>query len=237
MRNQTDWRNAEVPALTKSYSPVAHSELIFRLERQLNLGGYEVVSNNVQQNYNGQQIAGTMTLSKGTGISNNEMIQMLAYQNSYNNRLPIRIVSGAHVFICSNGMVVGDIITFRKHTGDVFPALKEMINKSIVRMEEDYEKTQADVLRMKETDLTSTLAAELVGRMFIEEQILNSDEVNEVARQLRKPRFEDFKANNLWSLYNHATFALKGAPTHRSMLALKKLHTFSMDVATELAHV
>jgi len=237
MKIQTNWKDAIVPSLTDTYSPVAHSELIYLLEKQLNADGYEVVNNTVQQSHNGEQIAGTMKLHKDTGIAGEGLSQTLAYQNSYNKRLPIRIVSGGVVWICGNGMIVGDIITFRKHTGEVFPALKELIAISINRMEEDYAKTQKDIQIMKETDLTTTLAAELVGRMFVEERILNSNEVNEVARQLRNPRFEEFKDKSLWSLYNHATWALKDAAPDRSMTTLKKLHEFSMDVASELAHV
>ena len=237
MKIQTNWRDAVVPSLTETYSPVAHSELIYLLEKQLNVDGYQVVNNHVSQSYNGEQIAGTMRLLKDTGIAGQEMGQTLAYQNSYNKRLPIRIVSGGEVFICSNGMIVGDIITFRKHTGEVFPALKEMIILSVTRMEEDYEKTQADVHTMKEIDLTTTLAAELVGRMYVEERILNNGEVNEVVRQLRNPRFDVFKKNNLWSLYNHATWALKDAAPDRKIQSLKSLHEFSMGVTHELAHV
>lgn len=233
----TNWKMAAVPELTESYSPVAHSELVYLLEKQLNTEGYEVVDNSVQQSYNGEQIAGTMRLRKLTGIADGFMSQTMCYQNSYNKRLPIRLVSGGHVWICSNGMIVGDIITFRKHTGEVFPALKEMITVAINRMEMDYEKTQRDILIMKDVDLTTTMAAELIGRMYVEERILTSTEVNEVARQLRNPRFEDFKPNNLWSLYNHATFAMKGAAPDRKLSALKQLHEFSMSVTTELAHV
>jgi len=237
MKTLTNWKDAPVPSLTETYSPVAHAELIYLLEKQLNADGYSVAHNYVNQNYDGKQIVGTMTLSKETGIAGQEMIQTMAYQNSYNKRLPIRFVSGGHVFICSNGMVVGDIITFRKHTGNVFPALKELIAISVKRMEEDYAKTQADVLRMKEIDLTTTLAAELIGRMYVEERILNNGEVNEVVRQLRSPRFEDFKPNNLWSLYNHATWALKYAAPDRKIQSLKSLHEFSMGVTHELAYV
>ena len=237
MKQLTSWRDAIVPELTETYSPVAHSELIYLLEKQLNLDGYQVVNNHVSQSYDGQQIAGTMRLLKETGIAGQEMAQTMAYQNSYNKRLPIRFVSGGEVFICSNGMIVGDIITFRKHTGEVFPALKELIAISVTSMEEDYEKTQADVITMKEIDLTTTLAAELVGRMYVEERILNNGEVNEVVRQLRNPRFEDFKPNNLWSLYNHATWALKDAAPDRKLQSLKSLHEFSMGITHELAHV
>ena len=234
MKTLVNWKDAQVPELTETYSPVAHTELIYLLERQLNVDGYDVVSNHVQQSYNGEQVFGTMSLKKETGIAGDDLRQTMAWQNSYNKRLPIRLVSGGHVFICSNGMIVGDIITFRKHTGDIFPALKEMISIAINRMEEDFERTQKDVLIMKETELTTTLAAELVGRMFVEERILNSNEVNEVARQLRKPKFEEFKANSLWSLYNHATYALNEAAPDRRMTSLKQLHTFSMDAAKEL---
>ena len=226
-----------MPSQTDTYSPVAHSELIYLLEKQLNADGYEVINNHVSQSADGNQIAGTMSLRKATGLADASMSQTMVYQNSYNKRLPIRLVSGGHVFVCSNGMIVGDVITFRKHTGEVFPALKEMMSIAIARMEQDFEKTQGDIIIMKETELTTTLAAELIGRMFVEERILNSNEVNEVVRQFRNPRFEDFKPNNLWSLYNHATYAMKEAAPDRKITVLKQLHEFSMDVASELIYV
>ena len=237
MKTQTHWRDAVVPNLTETYSPVAHSELMYLLEKQLNMDGYQVINNVVDQNYNGQQIAGTMSLRKETGIEGQELAQTMAYTNSYNKRIPIRFVSGGHVFICANGMIIGDIITMRKHTGEVFPALKEMMKVAVARMERDFEKTQADVLIMKDIDLTTTLAAELVGRMFVEERILNSNEVNEVVRQWRNPRFDDFKPRTMWSLYNAATWAMKDSTPDRKISALKKLHEFSMGVTNELAHV
>ena len=237
MKATTNWRLTPVPSQTDTYSPVAHSELIYLLEKQLNADGYEVINNHVSQSADGNQIAGTMSLRKATGLADASMSQTMVYQNSYNKRLPIRLVSGGHVFVCSNGMIVGDVITFRKHTGEVFPALKEMMSIAIARMEQDFEKTQGDIIIMKETELTTTLAAELIGRMFVEERILNSNEVNEVVRQFRNPRFEDFKPNNLWSLYNHATYAMKEAAPDRKITVLKQFHEFSMDVASELIYV
>jgi len=220
MKTRISWRDAQVPSLTETYSPVAHSELIYLIEKQLEADGYSVRSNHTQGNWNGEQMSGSMMVSKdGYG---GDFSQTVAYMNSYNKRLPVRLASGARAFICENGMIIGEIISLRKHTGEVFPVLKEMIASSIAGMDASFEKTQSDVAKMKEFDLTKTMAAELVGRMYIEERILNSNEVNELARQLRKPTFEDFKPNN----------------PDRQMGALKQLHEFAMDVTNEmLIHV
>jgi hypothetical protein len=78
------------------------------------------------------------------------------------------------------------------------------------------------------------MAAELIGRLFAEEQILTSREASAVVKEWRNPTFEDFKENNLWSLYNHCTYALKEARVDKKIPALKKLHEFSMQVAEDL---
>lgn len=233
MKVQTNWRNALVPALTESYSPVAHAELIFLLEKELNDSGYKVEDKpSVSQSYNGEQITGMMHIRKEN--YGGEFSQSLAFMNSYNKRLPIKLASGARAFICENGMVVGEIISLRKHTGEVFPVLKELISNAVSGMESSFTKTQSDVEKMKRVEITSTQAAELIGRMFIDENILNSNEVNEVVRQLRKPRFDDFVPKTMWSLYNHATWAMKGASPDRAMVSLKRLHEFMMNVTNDL---
>jgi len=232
MKIQTNWKDAPVPVLTETYSPVAHSELIYLITKKLEDRGYSVQGVAVQQNYNGEQIYGTMSLDRDS--ADGAFQQTLAFTNSYNNRLPIRLASGAKVFICANGMIIGDILSLRKHTGQVFPALKNLIDLAIDGMEESFERTQVDVHAMIAVDITVTQAAEIIGRMFVEEEILNSYEVNETVRQLRKPSFSDFEPSNLWSLYNHATYSLNNAAPDRRMPALKSLHIFFMDLVNEL---
>ncbi len=233
MKNFKPWSEAAIPAVTETYSPVAHSELMYLIKQQLEERDYSLSGAvDVKQSLDGEQIAGTIGIQKDS--YGGDFQQTLVFTNSYNKRLPIRLVSGARVFICSNGMIIGEIISLRKHTGDIFPALKQLITLAIDGMDKSFERTQNDVVVMKEVDLTTKLAAELIGRMYVEEQILTSQEVNEVVRQWRKPTFEDFKPNNLWSLYNHVTYALKEAAPSRKMESLKSLHEFSMQAAAEL---
>jgi hypothetical protein len=231
MKFTTDWRDAMTPSLTETYSPVAHSELIFLLEKQLNESGYKVDNVSVNQSYNGEQIGGMMTVTKeGYG---GDFQQSLAFTNSYNKRLPIQLASGARVFVCSNGMIVSEVLTLRKHTGEVFPALKNNISIAIDGMGASFDRTQRDVQIMKEIDLTERLAAELLGRLHIEERIINSYEMNEAVRQWRKPTFSDFDNNSMWSFYNAVTYAAKDSKPERQIKLLKELHEFSVDFAQD----
>jgi len=235
MEKSNNWQTVAVPHKTESYSPIGHKHLIGLLRMSLENAGFHVAENRVTQSAKGDEISGHMIINGDTGEP--DFRHMLAYTNSYNKRVPIRLVSGAEVYVCLNGMVVGDIITMRKHTGNIVPALKPMIRTAIEGVRSNMLKTKADITVMKNIDLTRTMAAELVGRMFVEEMILTSREASVVASQLRKPRFEEFQPNNLWSLYNHCTFAMKEIRVARRIPALKQLHDFTMDVAMELNHV
>lgn len=232
MEQMTKWEKAELPEKTATYSPIGHLALVQMITEGLNAQNFNVVTNSVAQSFNGEEISGHMTI--GSEADGPEFRHMLAYTNSYNKRVPIRLVTGAEVFVCLNGMITGEVITMRKHTGQIESVVEGLIHKAVSNVTYESLDLIKDINEMKEIDLTRTMAAELIGRMFAEEQILTSREASMVVKEWRKPTFEDFKRNDLWSLYNHCTFALKDSRPDKKVPTLKKLHEFSMGVVEEL---
>ncbi len=204
-------------------------DLITAIIAELNAQGYSVLTNHVTEARDGDEIVGHMKLYKEGTDDSLPFCQMFAYMNSYNKHLPIKLVSGAHVFVCGNGMVVGEIFSYRKHTSGIGADLKNLIKVAVESIEGAFQKAINDTRLMQRfhTDLRSE--SELLGRIYVEHELISGVELNAAIAELRSPSFDSFKARTIWSLYNHLTYALKNAPPVRRMDSLKKVHTFLID--------
>jgi hypothetical protein len=228
MKTITNYLNAELPVQTRSYTPVGHAQLIDFVEERLDTAGFKRTSLNVDQNIDGTVIIANMSLAHQ---ETTDFLQEFSIINSYDKSKPVTFASGARVFVCSNGMIISDAVTVRKHTTNVWNEMAEKADIAIKQLQDNWEKTQHDVALMKDRRMTFRKMSETLGRIFIEKQILLSTEVNTAVRELRKPTFEDFSGMNLWSLYNACTFALKEAHVSRKNTSLKQLHDFCTEIA------
>jgi len=219
---------APVPEKTKSYTPVEHKKLIGFVEERLDLAGFERESLNVEDAKDGKIMIAHMGLKHK---ENDEFRQQFVTVNSYNKSKPVSFYSGAHVFVCSNGMVVTEATVVRKHTTNIWDELEVKADQAIVQLENNWKKTLEDVNRMKQTEMTRTQMAETAGRLYFEQHILRHTETSIVARELKKPTFEDFSALTLWALYNACTYALRQANAARKNEAHKALHDFCLAQA------
>jgi len=133
----------------------------------------------------------------------------LAFQNSYNKYLPLALVGGSSVMICSNGMILGDSKFIRKHTGSIMMEMEGRIETVIGGLDNLLKTSNQLASNMQEIELNDTTTAELCGRLFMEQDIINSTQLNIIRRQLDEPDYDAFTDPTLWSLYNHTTHALK----------------------------
>ena len=62
---------------------------------------------------------------------------------------------------------------------------------------------------MKNIDLDKRAQAELIGRMYIEEQFIESTQFNIIKRDFDKPTHDYNASNSLWELYQFTTFSMK----------------------------
>ena len=226
MKKITNYLNAELPVQTRSYTPVGHKQLIDFVQERLDASNFHVAKMDVDQNNSGTVIIANMALQHQI---TNDFYQEFSIINSYDKSKPVTFASGARVWICSNGMIVSEAVTVRKHTTNVWNELAEKADLAITQLQDNWEKTQQDIALMKHTELTFTRMAELIGRLFVEKQVLISTEANIVAREIKKPTFGAFSGQNLWSFYNACTFALKEAHVSRKNSSLKKLHDFCIE--------
>jgi len=113
-------------------------------------------------------------------------------------------------------MVKGDIGSFRsKHQGDIQVVTPKILTEYICNAGETFEKMVIEKKRMQEIEVTKKTSAELLGRMFIDEGIITSTQLNIINRELKTPTFDYGHKDSLWELYNHVTYSLRSAnPTY-----------------------
>lgn len=197
----------KLPKATKSYVPVPHKAMMDMTLEQLDKNGMKVLSESYGIARNGSQAMGFYEIgSQG----DTEMRIRVGWHNSYDKSMPVRWAIGGHIIVCGNGMVAGDIGAFkRKHTGTVLADYMEQAKIHVESAGEMFQKLIADKEKLKNIEITKRASAELVGRMFLEEDIITATQLGIIKREMENPSY-DYKApGTVWELYNHATVSFK----------------------------
>lgn len=200
--------NAPVPQKTDSYTPIAHATIIKNTANSLQANGFKTKNIRYRSSTDGLIGSGEYHLQYG---EDPEMGLMLAWQNSYNKQITFKYAIGAHVFVCANGMVAGDLASYRrKHTGTADADALEYINQYIKDASKIFTTLIEDREMLKKHELNLRQTSEMMGRMFLFNQIITSTQLNIIKRELDSPTY-DYGVGplNAWAIYNYATHAFK----------------------------
>jgi hypothetical protein len=89
-----------------------------------------------------------------------------------------------------------------------------------------YEKSVGDKNRMKEIGIDKKVIAEIIGDLYINEELIRSEQLSIIKQELEHPTF-DYKAEgSAWQLYSHITHSFKRAPANRYIGDHQKLHDY-----------
>ena len=170
--------------------------------------------------------------TKNDKISNeHELGMMFAWTNSYDKSTRFQCAIGAYVKVCSNGMIAGDMMNWkRKHTGAANMEVSMHIGDQIKNAEYYYTRIINDRDSMKSCSLTIKQQAELTGRLFIEEETLDTQQMTMIKNELSKPSYYyGVEQNNCWAFYNNVTYALKKAHPRNWLQSSQNFHDFIMS--------
>lgn len=217
--------NAALPEKTESYTPISHKVIDEKTRSILADMGFQLKSTRYNSSADGLLGQCQHNIQYGDDA---EMGLMVAWQNSYNKLVSFKYAVGAHVMVCSNGMVAGDLGAYRrKHTGTADQEAFEMIRNYLTNAKSIYEKLIEDREHLKRIDLTPTRMAEIMGKMFIDKEIITSTQINIMKREMYSPTFEyGVPRHNAWALYNYATHAFKEDSPRSWMKRHVDLHNF-----------
>ena len=225
--------NTPLPTHGKSYTVVSHKSVIDNTLALFSAGGFTISKEIYRANMNANVAQGiyhiypSQTTDKEISAEK-ELGMMFAWTNSYDKSTRFQCAIGAYVAVCYNGMIAGDMMNFkRKHTGSADYDVKVHLADQIKNAEKYYKRIIADKETLKSISLSQCEQAELVGRLFIEEDLLDTQQMSCVKSELEKPSYDyDTFATSAWSFYNHVTHALKKAHPRDWLSDQQNFHDF-----------
>lgn len=208
------------PEATSTWFPIPHAEVADTVVGVLNERGYTIKSESWILAKKDQRVFGTIDLTipltrwdapgQGASIS-------LGVRSSFDKRLPLGIVAGSRVFVCSNLAFAGEISYKRKHTRNGLMDFRGQIEEAIERLPQYQAMESARFETWMNFELTSEQADALVLAMF-EGGYIGLRQFKPVMEELRKPTFDDFKGKmTVWSLFNRITTALRARAGQRAI--------------------
>jgi hypothetical protein len=220
---------APIPAQTKSYKPVSHEQLMDLTLESIHQAGFTLDTELYSSAREGRVANGKFTIKN---ISDPEMQLQIGWQNSYDKSLSLKFALGTKIFICSNGCVSGDYGAFKKkHVGEIQTFTPQAITEYIKHSGEVFTKMQQERELMKEIQISRRTQAELIGRMIVEENFIESTQLNLIRKELSNPTYDYNAENSLWELYQFTTFSMKEVHPSLWMNNHIQAHTFFNDAA------
>jgi hypothetical protein len=228
--------NVPLPNHGKSYTVVSHKSVIDNTLQLLASSGFTIQKEIYRANMNANVAQGIYHIypsqTNDEQIKNEtELGMMFAWTNSYDKSTRFQCAIGAYVMVCYNGMVAGDMMNFkRKHTGSADYDVKVHMADQIKNGEKYYKRILDDKEMLRNTDLSLCSQAELIGRLFVEEDMLDSQQMTCVKAELNKPTYDYSVDSNksAWAFYNHVTHALKKAHPRDWLQDQQNFHDFMM---------
>jgi len=198
---------APIPQQTKTYKPVSHAQLMDLTLESIHQAGFTLDQESYTSAREGKVANGKFSIKN---VADSEMQLQIGWQNSYDKSLSLKFAIGTKIFICANGCVSGDYGAFKKkHQGEIQTFTPQAITEYIKNAGDAFTKMQAEREIMKNIDIDKRAQAELIGRMYIEEQFIESTQLNIIKRELKNPTHDYNATNSLWELYQFTTFSMK----------------------------
>jgi hypothetical protein len=221
--------HAAIPMASRTYRPVSHSQLIDLTLEGIEKAGFILDKELYTSAREGDVANARYTISN---VADKEMQLQIAWQNSLDKSLSLKFCLGTKVFICSNGMVHGDMGNFKKkHQGEIQTFAPHAISEYIKRSGDSFIQMQRDREIMKEIELTKKIKAELLGRLYLDAEVITSTQLNIIKSQLKTPEFDYNCPDSLYELYQYTTQSLKDG--HPSLWI--KQHTEAHNFFTEVS--
>lgn len=223
---------AEVPIKTRTYAPVSHQQLIDLTLESIDKAGFTLDKETYSSYNDGKMANGRYTISN---VADSEMQLQIGWQNSYDKTASLKFAIGTRILVCSNGCVSGDYGAFRKkHMGSVEEFAPAFIKEYISRAGESFRKMQIEREVLKQIELSKRDKAELLGRLFLEEELISTMQMNIIAKEIEAPTFDYGAPDSVWELYQHTTYAMK--ETHPRMWISDhiKAHNFFINATGSL---
>jgi len=206
---------------TSHWQPINHGRLARTIIAESEAQGLEIRSQQWETNGTGSDLFGSLSfhrsrehpLPRGLGLS-------IGVRHSNAGRYAVTLVFGADVFVCSNGMMVGEHPLTRKHTLGL--DLNEAVAAGIASYLYELPGIGDFVRRMKKVRLEIRQADHLLAEAG-RRKVVPWSQIGKVEQAWREPEHDVFEPRNAWSLYNAFTSVSRRRSARGQLDALRGL--------------
>ncbi len=239
-KETTRWHleNAPLPQHGKTYTVISHEEVINNTYKLLSDSGFMVSREIYRASKNASVAQGVYHIypQHTTDIDieqEKELGMMFAWTNSYDKSKSFSCAIGAYVQVCYNGMLSGDMMNYkRKHRWSASRDIYMQMSDQIKNGEKYYKRLIKDKDFLKTITISCKDAAELAGRLYIQEELLDVHQVACIKKEINNPSYNyGVSKETGWAFYNHVTHALKKAHPRDWINDQQNFHDF---ITTEL---
>jgi hypothetical protein len=229
-------RQVPLPNHGGRYAVVPHGEVIDEVKKQLQNANFTIRDVIYKMTVDGQVAQGIYYLEESTI---QEMGMMFAWSNSYNKTMRFKCAIGAHVFVCGNGVLRGDMGNYsRKHSGTAKQDVINQIQDQITNAHSHYMSLVNDKQMLENVILTARDKGQILGELFANDEILTLTQVGIVKREIDKPSHNyNCDLNSAWTMYNHITLALKESHPSTYLKDHEKVHEYFVNKYGQLITV
>ena len=224
---RTQLEGASLPNHGSSYTVVPHGDVISTVKSALKDNNFRIVQEHYRSTTKANVAQGVYYLYSN---DDPDMGLMFAWSNSYDKSRRFKCALGTHVFVCGNGMLTGNMNNYsRKHTGTADQEMISAVNNQLINAALHFKNLVRDKNLMKTIMLDDKQQSEIVGRLFLKENLLSPSQTSVVKKEMEEPsHFYNADPNSLWSLYNNVTIALKQSHPRYWIEDHQKFHDFIM---------
>lgn len=221
-------RDTPLPVYDSSYAVIPHTQIIDEIKTRLANHGLHISNELYTGNIGNQIITGKFDIQRQ---DDPDLGVMMVFGNSYNKMRKFKVSIGGRVFVCDNGMIMGDMNNFsRKHTGNALEEALQAIEEQIQQAEEHFQILCNQKNQLKEITISKKLQAELSGRLFMEEEIITLSQLSVIKQELEEPSFDyGVHQESGWNFYNAITHSLKKSHPVRWIEDHEKVHDFFVN--------
>lgn len=221
---EDELRNVQLPNRTISYTPVPNSLIFDVLQESLDDMRFNIVQRDLTMSQNGKRFIGIYDIKS----HDSELGHRIGFKNSYDGSMAFGMGIGSVVWLCSNGMIHGDISEKRIHRGNADKDVQEIIKIGLDRYMEEHIENIRVRDNLKEIWCDKNQIYNIMGQMCYK-GIMNGNELTRFKREINNSKlFENMENNpdgiHAWDLYNHSTEILKKASYNSYFEKHKQVH-------------
>jgi hypothetical protein len=219
--------NAELPVATKSYTVISHEFVINTIKEKLADKGFNIIGEKYRATDEAKVATGVFQLQYN---EDPDLGLMFAFANSYDKSLKFRCAIGGYVKTNNASVIASDSSSWtRKHTGSADTETVDTIETLIEDAFDYFDDLKNSKERMKNITISREDFSKLVGVLFVDLGVINTEQISLIKQELDKPSYQySTDEDSLWTRYNHILVALKKSHPKYWMEQQKLVHLHMM---------